>query len=114
MTNKTIFSAQTTNGSSTTFKAVGDLNGLANKDVIGDLNGVAPIYSFLTVYGTFNGAIITLQYQAADGNWYSTGDISITESCAYFIEISANVSYRLALTNAGGSTSISSTVYNVI
>jgi len=101
MANKTIFSAQTTNGNSTTFNA------------IGDLNNSTPIYSFLTIYGTFDGAIIALQYQAADGNWYTTGDISITDSCAYFIEISVNVAYRLNLTGATGSTSISSTVYNV-
>lgn len=102
MTNKTIFSAQTANGNSTTFNA------------IGDLNNSTPIYSFLTIYGTFGGATVTLQYQAADGNWYTTGDVSITDSCAYFIEISVNVAYRLNLTGATGSTSISSTVYNVV
>jgi len=101
MTNKTIFSAQTVNGNSTTFNA------------IGDLNASAKIYSFLTIYGVFDGATITLQYQAADGNWYTTGDVSITDSCAYFIEISVNVAYRLNLSGATGSTSISSTVYNV-
>lgn len=101
MANKTIFSAQTTNGNSTTFNA------------IGDLNSSAPVYSFLTIYGTFGGATITLKYQAADGNWYTTGDVSITDSCAYFIEISVNVPYRLDLTGATGTTSISSTVYNV-
>lgn len=99
--NSTIFSAQTANGSSTSFKAIGDLNGSAKN------------YSFLTVYGVFDGADVALEYQAADGGWYPTGDVSITESCAYFIEISVNVSYRLALANAGASTSISSTVYNV-
>lgn len=99
--NSTIFSAQTTNGNSTSFNA------------IGDLNASSKIYSFLTIYGTFDDAIINLQYQAADGNWYSTGDDSITESCANFIEISVNVPYRLILSNAGASTSISSTVYNV-
>ena len=114
MTNKTIFSAQTTNGSSTTFKAVGDLNGSANKDVIGDLNGAIKIYSFLTIYGTFAGATLTLKYKAADGNWYPTGDVSITDSCSYFIEISPNVEYRLDLAGATGTTSISSTVYNVV
>lgn len=102
MTNKTIFSAQTANGNSTAFSA------------IGDLNGSAKIYSFLTIYGTFGGATVILQYQAADGNWYTTGDVSITDSCAYFIEISVNVAYRLNLSGATGSTSISSTVYNVV
>lgn len=101
MTNKTIFSAQTANGNSTEFNA------------IGDLNGSAKTYSFLTIYGTFGSATITLQYKAADNNWYSTGDVSITDSCAYFIEISVNVPYRLNLSGATGSTSISSTVYNV-
>jgi hypothetical protein len=99
--NSTIFSAQTANGNSTSFKAIGDLNGSAKN------------YSFLTVYGTFGSATITLQYQAADGNWYTTGDVSITDSCAYFIEISVNVAYRLNLSGVTGSTSISSTVYNV-
>ena len=101
MTNKTIFSAQTSNGSSLEFNA------------IGNLNNSAKILSFLTIYGTFDGADITLEYKAADGSWYSTGDISVTDSCAYFIEISVNVPYRLTLANAGASTSISSTVYNV-
>jgi hypothetical protein len=101
MTNKTIFSTQTANGNSTSFNAIGDLNGSAKN------------YSFLTVYGVFDGADIALEYQAADGSWYSTGDVSITESCAYFVEISVNVAYRLALANVGASTSISSTVYNV-
>lgn len=107
MTNKTIFSAQTTNGSSSTFNAVGGLNGSAKN------------YSFLTVYGEFDGADLTLEFLKEGGNptldadWYSTGDVSITESCAYFIEISVNVPYRLTLANADASTSISSTVYNV-
>lgn len=99
--NRTIFSAQTTNGTSEQFNAIGDLNGSAKN------------YSFLTVYGVFDGAIVTLQYKAADGNWYATGDDAFTDSGAYFVEISLNVPYRLALTNAGGSTSVSSTVYNV-
>lgn len=101
MTNKTIFSEQTANGSSTEFNAIGDLNGSAKN------------YSFLTIYGTFDGATITLEYKAADDSWYSTGDETIIDSCAYFIEISVNVPYRLTLANAGASTSISSTVYNV-
>jgi len=102
MTNKTIFSAQTTNANSTTFYAIGNLNGSA-KD-----------YAFLTVYGEFDGASIQLEYQAADGSWYSTGDDAITAPCAYFIEMTtAAVPYRLALTGAGASTEISSTVYNV-
>jgi hypothetical protein len=102
MANKTIFSSQTVNGNSTTFNA------------IGDLNNSTPIYSFLTVYGVFGGATITLQYQAADGNWYSTGDVTFTDSFADFVEVSVNVPYRLNLTGATGTTSISSTVYNVV
>lgn len=101
MTNKTIFLLQTADGNSTSFNA------------IGDLNGSAKIYSFLTVYGVFGGASVTLQYQAADGNWYPTGDGTFTSPVAEFVEISINTPYRLALTSSTGTTSISSTVYNV-
>jgi len=101
MSKTTIFSAQTTDGNSASFNA------------IGGLNGSCVIYPFLTIYGDFGGASIDIEYQAEDGNWYSTGDTAITSHAAYFIEISINCAYRLALTNASGSTSISSTVYNI-
>lgn len=102
MAKRTILDNQTTNGNSESFSA------------IGQLNGSAKAYAFLTVYGEFDGANATLQYQADDGNWYQTGDALIENSCAYFIEMTtADVPYRLSISGAGASTSISATVYEV-
>lgn len=101
MANKTIFSNQVADGNSSEFKA------------IGGLNSSAKIFPFLTVYGEFDGASVQLEYQAANGNWYSTGDDPFTSSCAYFTELNSSVSYRLSLSGAGASTSISSTIYDV-
>lgn len=100
MSKITLFSAQTTDGNSQPFNAIG--GGQPSDKYL----------SFLTIFGTFDGASVELQYLASDGNYYSTGDDPFASPAAYFADLNINTSYRLALTGAGASTSISADVYN--
>ena len=65
---------------------------------------------FLAIYGTIGTATFDLQYKAADGSWYSTGDV-INGLGLFDLPISSELELRLAYT-AGGSSSISATVIN--
>jgi hypothetical protein len=101
MTNKIIlFTAQTENGSSAAFNAIGNVSSAYAQP------------TFLTVYGVFGGASVQLEYLAADGSYYSTGDAAFTSSSADFARINPSLPYRLTISNAGGTTSIGATVYN--
>ena len=97
-----IFTNQTTNGNSSGFIPTGT----------GNTGSV--LNTIVSIYGTFNNASVQIEFQAVDSNWYSTDDAPFTSSGLYFAQINSNIPYRLALSSAGSSTNISSTVYNGI
>lgn len=107
MSKVTLFSSQTANGSSPAFIPAGE--------------GSPGFYivTLINVWGVFDGASVQLQYlrdggdSDTDADWYSTGDDAFTSSGSFpFSKLSANVSYRLTLSSAGGSTSIGATAYH--
>ena len=67
---------------------------------------------YLGVYGTIGTAIIKLQWKAADGNYYDTGDL-INKLGLSRLPFSSETVLRLSLT-AGGGSSISAEVINGI
>lgn len=101
MSRISLFSAQTTNGNSVAFNAIGQGTGSGNIQE-----------TFLTLFGKFDGASLQLQYKASDGNWYSTGDAAITSACAWFAKVNSSLPYRWNLSSAGASTSISADAYD--
>ena len=98
----TLFAAQTTNASSAAFNAIGTGTGSSRVQE-----------TFLTVYGTFGGASVQLEYKAADDQWYSTNDDPFISPGAYFALINTRLPYRLTISGAGESTTIGATVYDV-
>jgi len=92
-----ILSAATITGTSTAFRVNGYQNAQARDE-----------NSYLQIYGTLGTATFDLQYKAADGNYYSTGDTIIGLGLKK-LSFSNDLVLRLSYT-AGGSSSISAAV----
>lgn len=95
-----LFSNQTANADSVSFKpSIGSLVNYNNK-------------AYLQINGTLDDASITLQVKDPDGNWHSTGRSDevalITDTPGVFIiDYSDELELRVAISNVGGSTSLS-------
>lgn len=89
------FAAQTTDGNSTAYKAT-----FPNRR------------GQLSVYGTFNGATVTLTYSPDGGTTYVTlkdvlgNDVAATAARPFIIEVPVGVLLRATQSSSGGSTSL--------
>lgn len=90
-----LFNAQTSNGDSEFFSPSA-INPFQKQDPI------------LGISGVWDGAEIDIYWRDAEGNWDKTGDTTITEDFRSPIAIdSSATAYKLVLSNAGASTSLS-------
>jgi hypothetical protein len=100
MTNRLVlFTNQTANGSSVEFAPVGT-------GASGQNNS-----SILNVFGVFGGCSLQLEFYE-NSAWYSTGDVAISASRSLAITQCSNNPYRLTLSGATGTTSISAVIYD--
>ena len=95
MSAKQVFTDQTSDGSSLEFNA-NNVNPNQKQD------------PFLAIKGEFDGATVTLEYQDPNGDWDATDPVEDIWTVGKLQPLYLNSfgSYRLTITNAGGSTSI--------
>lgn len=98
----TLFTNQTTNGNSATFRP----NSLTKDQIIA---GVKPYFE---IYGTIGAATIQLQKQYSDGTFRSTGqddadDIADNTPGVFELNYTDESLFRLNISGADGSTNIS-------
>ena len=103
----TLFSLATTNSDSAVFRP-NDITA-AQREA-----GMKPCFE---LFGTAGGCTVTLKKKFADGNYYSTGADDTTKINAnipgsFPLDFDDDALYKLTITGAGGSTSISAYARN--